>query len=57
MSVRILVLFKDLFLRDRDALHRVTGEGGILIRVAARDAIDYIHATDDLSKDGVIAFR
>ena len=44
-----------LFLRNRDTFDRITGEGRVLGGVPAGQAVDHIHAADNLSEDSVAA--
>ena len=44
-----------LFLDNCDTFHRIAGEAGILLGVAPCEAIDHTHASDDLSKNRVVA--
>ena len=45
-----------LFYRNRDTGHHVAGESGILLRITSGEAVDHIHATDNLSEDRVATF-
>ena len=44
---------ESLFFGDRDGLDDIAAEGGVLLGVAAGDAVDHIHAADHLSENSV----
>ena len=46
-----------LFFRDGDALHGVSGESWVLVRIAAGNTVNYVHAADDLSEDCIAAIQ